>query len=567
MKRLLSLFLLLSCVTGTYWVKGQSCPTISAVVDSSFHGCSKNVQLWCYIQPPSFPSSFTVYWGDGSSNDYQFSLNQYFLSVTHTYSQGGFYAPYIIMTSPCLDTFAVSHYTSGMNHQFIVIKDSCYKVSGKAYVDIDNNCNYTNGDHALRSHTVHAIQNGIIVDVGYTDAWGNYEVFVGQGSYDLEFFVYNQAISPACNASFHPTNLSGPNYDFIAGCQASDLEAFVSNGSYSPVFYRPIYYEIKNHSCFATANIIGKLVLDSRLNYNGSFSNNMNITPTQAGDTLFFVVPHIPPFGSFHGYVYVIGDSTLTLNDSICVSWHSSAAPGETYLVNNQAADCSPVNTSYDPNMKEVAINGMPAEGFIAPNQTMTYTIHFQNNGNAPALNVRITDTLSNNLDYTSFRYIHSSHPVQIYQDKDKLTFYFANIMLPDSASDPNGSRGFVQFEVKQKPNLAPGTVIPNSASIYFDYNAPIVTNTVISTIRITTYTSDSQFNSFKIYPNPTRNVIHILTQEKNYVVKLMNLQGQVLLENGNNNQLSVEHLPNGIYLLQLEGSQGQKVSYRIIKE
>ncbi|GIV44882.1 MAG: hypothetical protein KatS3mg035_2005 [Bacteroidia bacterium] len=88
-----------------------------------------------------------------------------------------------------------------------------------------------------------------------------------------------------------------------------------------------------------------------------------------------------------------------------------------------------------------MAINGIPAEGFIDPNQTMTYTVHFQNNGNAPALNVRILDTLSANLDYTTFRLITASHPVQVFQDKNALTFFFQNIMLPDSASNPNAVR------------------------------------------------------------------------------------------------------------------------------
>jgi uncharacterized repeat protein (TIGR01451 family) len=68
------------------------------------------------------------------------------------------------------------------------------------------------------------------------------------------------------------------------------------------------------------------------------------------------------------------------------------------------------VVNSYDPNMKEVyPVNVLP--GY---DDWFTYTIHFQNTGNAPAFNIRLRDTLDANLDINSFEVRGYSHPANI---------------------------------------------------------------------------------------------------------------------------------------------------------
>jgi hypothetical protein len=53
--------------------------------------------------------------------------------------------------------------------------------------------------------------------------------------------------------------------------------------------------------------------------------------------------------------------------------------------------------------------------------------------------------------------------------------------MLPDSLTDPIGSKGYFIFSIKRL-NSVPGTTINNTASIYFDFNPPIITNTTSNT-------------------------------------------------------------------------------------
>jgi hypothetical protein len=54
----------------------------------------------------------------------------------------------------------------------------------------------------------------------------------------------------------------------------------------------------------------------------------------------------------------------------------------------------------------------------------------------------------------------------------------FENILLPDSTTDEPNSHGAVGFRIRPVEPLLPGTVLANTAQIYFDFNAPIVTNT-----------------------------------------------------------------------------------------
>jgi uncharacterized repeat protein (TIGR01451 family) len=147
---------------------------------------------------------------------------------------------------------------------------------------------------------------------------------------------------------------------------------------------------------------------------------------------------------------------------------------------------CGLVTGSYDPNDKTGYPLGLGSNHEIEPNQDMEYIIRFQNTGTDTAFTVVIRDTLSTDLDIFSLRSGTSSHDYTFRMYGPRvLEWTFNNIMLPDSNINLIGSNGFVSFKVHQVPNLAIGTVIENSASIYFDFNAPIFTNTSWHTIAL----------------------------------------------------------------------------------
>jgi len=144
----------------------------------------------------------------------------------------------------------------------------------------------------------------------------------------------------------------------------------------------------------------------------------------------------------------------------------------------------NPVECSYDPNFKETITDGFIDEEFIDPGEEILYTIHFQNTGSAPAHNVKLIDTISTFLDINSFQLTGYSHSVGIAIDSNRqVTFDFLGIDLPDSTNNEPESHGWISYRIDQIPGLLPNDVIDNTASIYFDYNSPIVTNTTITTI------------------------------------------------------------------------------------
>ncbi|MCW5924313.1 MAG: T9SS type A sorting domain-containing protein [Saprospiraceae bacterium] len=150
------------------------------------------------------------------------------------------------------------------------------------------------------------------------------------------------------------------------------------------------------------------------------------------------------------------------------------------------AVDCHPIVGSWDPNDKQTFPEGLGDEHTIRDNTPLKYLIRFQNTGTDTAFRVVIRDTLSPFLDMASVRPGASSHPYlfEIVQG-NVLKFIFDDIMLPDSNTNEVASHGFVQFSVRQTttPSNPPGTRIENSAAIYFDYNAPELTNIVFHTV------------------------------------------------------------------------------------
>ena len=135
------------------------------------------------------------------------------------------------------------------------------------------------------------------------------------------------------------------------------------------------------------------------------------------------------------------------------------------------AIDCQEVIGSYDPNDKQAFPEGYAEQHFIEPNTSIEYKIRFQNTGTDTAFTVRVEDQLSPLLDLSSIEAGTSSHPYRLeVREGGWLVFHFENILLPDSTINEPASHGFVQFRVNQKEDNPLGTIIENTAEIYFDF-------------------------------------------------------------------------------------------------
>jgi len=148
--------------------------------------------------------------------------------------------------------------------------------------------------------------------------------------------------------------------------------------------------------------------------------------------------------------------------------------------------DCQENVGSYDPNEKIAYPKGYFDEHFIQATDEIEYHIRFQNTGTDTAFTVVLRDTLSSFLDARTIRPGSSSHDYEFeLLENGIVKFTFENILLPDSTTNLEASNGYVKFKVKQKNGNDPGTVINNRAGIYFDFNEPILTETVFHTVEI----------------------------------------------------------------------------------
>lgn len=139
-----------------------------------------------------------------------------------------------------------------------------------------------------------------------------------------------------------------------------------------------------------------------------------------------------------------------------------------------------------DPNDKQVAPSRPDSTNgnYTQFDETLRYTVRFQNTGNDTAFTVRIEDELAPELDLSTFRPLTASHPYTVSIEEDRrAVFTFKDILLPDSTTNLLLSQGFVTFEINTLPGLEDFTAVKNTAGIFFDFNQPVITNTVSSSM------------------------------------------------------------------------------------
>jgi hypothetical protein len=157
--------------------------------------------------------------------------------------------------------------------------------------------------------------------------------------------------------------------------------------------------------------------------------------------------------------------------------------------------------------------------------------VRFQNTGTADAIDVRVEDQLDTNLNWSTFRPLAASHNFTTHRNANgRVTFTFANINLPPNSEDEAGSNGFVTFEVKLKAGLNSNYDIYNTAEIYFDFNPPIITNTVMTDLGSLGIV-DLAKNMFVMYPNPAAGgVITQVLDFERFSAELCDIQGKKIM-------------------------------------
>ncbi len=242
---------------------------------------------------------------------------------------------------------------------------------------------------------------------------------------------------------------------------------------------------VNNNSCAIKSGQV-KFTIPASLTYEPTYTGNTIPPDNIVGNDLFWNITNLNFAQNFVATVALRADNSINIGDNVCFTTSATPTLNDHNLANNTKNHCFPVVNSYDPNDKQVYPQGICDDKFTQRSDLpLTYTIRFQNTGNAPALNVNIVDSLSSLLDRSSLRVVGSSHPmvVDTTANNNVINFVFNDINLPDSTSSPALSQGYVIFELDEIAAHTDTSRIENKSYIYFDTNAPIITNTVKNTI------------------------------------------------------------------------------------
>lgn len=250
---------------------------------------------------------------------------------------------------------------------------------------------------------------------------------------------------------------------------------------------------------------------------------------------------------------------TVNLNDIITNSATITAGVNEVNLLNNTSTASQIVVGSYDPNDKmeshgeKILISNFTADDYLY------YTIRFENTGTANATNVIVNDVLDAQLDETSVRMVDASHSYILRRNNSQLSWTFENIDLPVSIPNTMLGKGYITFKVKPKAGYAVGDIIPNTASIFFDSNPAIVTNTFNTEFVSVLGVNQFENNNFVFYPNPTNDFITISSKDSETInaIKVYDLLGKTIYfdtyKNITSQTIDLSGVNSGMYFIEVK--------------
>lgn len=211
---------------------------------------------------------------------------------------------------------------------------------------------------------------------------------------------------------------------------------------------------------------------------------------------------------------------------------------------------------SYDPNDKTCLEGTTMDPANIG--KYVNYVIRFENTGTYPAENVVVVDNIdTTKFDINTLIPLHSSHNfVTKISNTNKVEFIFEGINLP---FDDDNNDGYIIFKIKTKTNLVIGDTFRNLATIYFDYNFPIVTNNYATTIQNILGSQENDFiNDISVYPNPVNDFLNFKTEHTILKIEIYDVGGRIISSNSvSENKINLSELKTGIYILKFYTEKG----------
>lgn len=438
-----------------------------------------------------------------------------------------------------------------------------YTIQGKSRFDSDNNgCSASDPYFPNVKYT---ISNNVVSGVINTDDTNNFSIPVQSGAHLVTPIIENPGyfnITPPAMQVAFPSTASPYTMNFCISPngQHNDLEVSI----FPVLAARPGFDAVYNIIFKNKGNQIQSLG-----SVNLSFDENVldfvsaDIAVSSQGSGFCeWVFNNLQPFETRQVEVVFNVNTPLEIpavNDGdilVYTAVISSPAVDEMPLDNTFTLNQTVVN-SFDPNDKTCLEGNTITPEMVG--KYVHYMIRFENTGTANAENIVVKDIIDTaKFDISSLIPLDGSHPfITRISDTNKTEFIFENIQLP---FDDANNDGYIAFKIKTKPTLVVGNTFSNTASIYFDYNAPIVTNTATTAIQVLG-TDDFDFNAqFILFPNPANDIMNIKSKDNLVIhsLSVYNTLGQLVMTAANPQvTIDVSLLSAGEYFMKIVSEKG----------
>lgn len=290
---------------------------------------------------------------------------------------------------------------------------------------------------------------------------------------------------------------------------------------------------------------------------------------TLSGNTLTFTYSNLLPFQTKNILLNFTVKQPPVVNGQDVLVFTATINPlsGDSNPVNNTSVLNQIVVNSYDPNDITVREGKFITEAQV--DEYLNYVVRFQNTGTADAINIRVTNTLDENLDWSTFQPIAASHDYKTNRSANEVEFLFDNIHLADSISNEPASHGYIIYKIKPKADIALGDIMAAQAHIYFDFNPAIDTNTVTTTVQNVAGVKENNSTSFTVYPNPASGKVSLSLNTKGTssevsIVDILGKTVQTKIIDSNQTDLDISSLKSGVYIVTIN-NEGTKMTKKLV--
>ena len=447
-----------------------------------------------------------------------------------------------------------------------------YTVQGSQKFDFNNNgCD--NADNNL-PYLKYTVSDGTTSDYVISKQEGNYNVNIPSGSFSVSPTFENPSYytsNPATlNVSF-PTQSSPFTQDFCITASGThpDLEVVIIPIQQArPGFDATYKIVLRNKGTIAQSGTLNLVFDDAVLDFVSSNPTHSN----ESLNSLSWDFSNLNPFETKTINLVLnlnspIETPALNMGDILHFSATvSSAETDETPLDNTFNFNQTVVN-SFDPN----DITCLEGETVPLTDKDfyLHYIVRFENTGNYAAQNIVVEDVIDTNVyDVASLVPMSSSHPFYTikksgYGIQTAVHFIFENINLPFTSGS---NTGYIAFKIKTKhPYYDFAQSIWNKkANIYFDYNYPIKTNMVSTSMKTLSSQDFTAAKKNAFYPKPANDKIYFNQEQKS--VTVFTIEGKKINSTLKNKEVDISELPKGVYLLQILTLENTLITQKLIK-